>query len=35
MVSDIKWTKTYEVAVDTRVFRIFITQHEGHELLPI
>jgi hypothetical protein len=30
VVSDIKWTKTYEVKVDTRVFRIFITQHEGH-----
>lgn len=26
-MSDIKWTKTYEVTVDARVFRIFVTQH--------
>lgn len=30
MLSEVKWTKTYEVKVDTRVFRIFITEHEGH-----
>jgi hypothetical protein len=28
-LSDVKWIKTYEVKVDARVFRIFITQHEG------
>jgi hypothetical protein len=28
-VSDIKWTKIYEVTVDTRVFRVFVSQHDG------
>lgn len=26
-MNDIKWTKIYEVTVEARVFRIFITQH--------
>ena len=28
-MSDIKWTKTYEVTVDTRPFRVFVSEQEG------
>lgn len=29
IMSDIKWTKTYEVTVNARVFRLLVFEHEG------
>ena len=28
-MSAVKWTKTYEVAVDTRTFRVYVSEQEG------
>lgn len=28
-MADIKWTKTFELPVDVRRFRVFVSEHEG------
>lgn len=29
MLSDVKWTRTYEATVDSRVFRVFVSEQEN------
>lgn len=29
-MTDIKWTKSYDLKVDSRHFRVFVSEHEGN-----